>query len=63
MTILAAGLALVPIVLGLGKGDRETQAPMAPVIFLRTLHLDPTEHDTGAVRLLPFRPKDPIRTT
>ena len=33
MTALAAGLALVPIALGMGKPGSEIQAPMAIVIF------------------------------
>lgn len=37
MTALAAGLALVPIVLGMGKPGSEIQAPMAIVIFFGLL--------------------------
>ena len=33
MTALAAGLALVPMALGMGKPGSEIQAPMAIVIF------------------------------
>src|SRR5260221_14132627 len=33
MTALAAGLALVPVALGMGKPGSEIQAPMAIVIF------------------------------
>jgi Cu/Ag efflux pump CusA len=33
MTALAAGLALVPIAMGMGKPGSEIQAPMAIVIF------------------------------
>jgi CzcA family heavy metal efflux pump len=37
MTALAAGLALVPIALGMGKAGSEIQAPMAIVIFFGLL--------------------------
>jgi Cu/Ag efflux pump CusA len=37
MTALAAGLALVPIALGMGKPGSEIQAPMAIVIFFGLL--------------------------
>jgi Cu/Ag efflux pump CusA len=37
MTALAAGLALVPIALGMGKPGSELQAPMAIVIFFGLL--------------------------
>jgi len=33
MTAMAAGLALVPVALGMGKPGSEIQAPMAIVIF------------------------------
>ena len=37
MTALAAGLALVPIALGMGKPGSEIQAPMAMVILFGLL--------------------------
>ena len=37
MTALAAGLALVPVALGLGKPGSEIQAPMAIVILFGLL--------------------------
>ena len=37
MTALAAGLALVPIALGMGQPGSEIQAPMAIVIFFGLL--------------------------
>src|SRR5262249_40374141 len=37
MTALAAGLALIPVALGMGKPGREIQAPMAMVILFGLL--------------------------
>ena len=52
MTALAAGLALVPIALGMGKPGSEIQAPMAIVIFCGLADVDGAEHGGRAGGLL-----------